>query len=113
MLSEMADVKREPLPRKERARQTRLRMTRAAYQLFTERGYTATTMADIGAAVGIRGPSLYKHVASKHELLAEIMIGTMEQLIADNILAKHDERYMPPQLGNQAAEHAVAKTVEK
>jgi cytochrome c-type biogenesis protein CcmE len=33
--------------------------------------------------------------------------------VADNILAKHDERYMPPQLGNQAAEHAVAKTVER
>lgn len=44
-------------------------------------------MADIGAAVGIRGPSLYKHVASKHELLVEIMIGTMEQLIADNMAA--------------------------
>ena len=44
-------------------------------------------MTDIGAAVGMRGPSLYKHVASKHELLAEIMIGTMEQLIADNTAA--------------------------
>ena len=33
--------------------------------------------------------------------------------VADNILAKHDERYMPPQLGDQAAEHAVEKTVEK
>jgi len=33
--------------------------------------------------------------------------------VADNILAKHDERYMPPQLGNQVAEHAVAKTVER
>jgi cytochrome c-type biogenesis protein CcmE len=33
--------------------------------------------------------------------------------VADNILAKHDERYMPPQIGNQAAEHAVEKTVEK
>ena len=32
---------------------------------------------------------------------------------ADTILAKHDERYMPPQLGNQAAEHSVAKTVAK
>ncbi len=36
-----------------------------------------------------------------------------DTFIADNILAKHDERYMPPQMGNQAAEHAVAKTVEK
>jgi cytochrome c-type biogenesis protein CcmE len=33
--------------------------------------------------------------------------------VADNILAKHDERYMPPQLGNQAAEHAVGKTVRR
>jgi cytochrome c-type biogenesis protein CcmE len=33
--------------------------------------------------------------------------------VADTILAKHDERYMPPQLGNQAAEHRVAKTLVK
>ncbi|MET9381360.1 TetR/AcrR family transcriptional regulator [Streptomyces sp. NPDC002928] len=59
----------------------------AALRLFAAQGYRSTTMADIGAAVGIRGPSLYKHVASKHELLAEIMIGTMEQLIADNAAA--------------------------
>ncbi|MEO8176717.1 MAG: cytochrome c maturation protein CcmE [Sphingomicrobium sp.] len=31
--------------------------------------------------------------------------------VADTILAKHDERYMPPQLGNQSAEHKAAKTV--
>ncbi|MFH8737010.1 MULTISPECIES: TetR/AcrR family transcriptional regulator [unclassified Streptomyces] len=59
----------------------------AALQLFAAQGYRSTTMTDIGAAVGIRGPSLYKHVASKHELLVEIMIGTMEQLIADNTAA--------------------------
>ena len=34
-------------------------------------------------------------------------------LVADNILAKHDERYMPPQLGNQAAERQAAQTVER
>jgi cytochrome c-type biogenesis protein CcmE len=33
--------------------------------------------------------------------------------IADTILAKHDERYMPPQMGDQAAEHAVQKTLSK
>ena len=33
--------------------------------------------------------------------------------VADNILAKHDERYMPPQLGNQAAEHEAGKTVAR
>ena len=41
--------------------------------------------------------------------------GRMERgtFVADNILAKHDERYMPPQLGNQAAEHAAAKTLNR
>ncbi|WP_131565146.1 TetR/AcrR family transcriptional regulator [Streptomyces sp. KM273126] len=53
----------------------------AALALFAERGYAATTMADIGAAVGMRGPSLYKHVSSKQELLAQIMTGTMEDLL--------------------------------
>ncbi len=33
--------------------------------------------------------------------------------VADNILAKHDERYMPPELGNLAAEHEAAATVER
>lgn len=54
----------------------------AALSLFAERGYRATTMADIGASVGIRGPSLYRHVRSKQELLAAIMADTMTQLIA-------------------------------
>jgi len=35
------------------------------------------------------------------------------KFIADNILAKHDERYMPPQLGNLAAEHKAGKTVQR
>ncbi|MHA6627244.1 TetR/AcrR family transcriptional regulator [Pseudonocardia sichuanensis] len=53
----------------------------AALELFTRLGYEATTMADIGAAVGVRGPSLYKHVASKQDLLVQIMTGTMDALL--------------------------------
>jgi cytochrome c-type biogenesis protein CcmE len=33
--------------------------------------------------------------------------------VADTILARHDERYMPPELGNLAAEHKAGKTLEK
>jgi len=33
--------------------------------------------------------------------------------VADTILAKHDERYMPPQLGNLAAEHKAGKTLQR
>jgi|HubBroStandDraft_5_1064220.scaffolds.fasta_scaffold107424_2 AcrR family transcriptional regulator len=53
----------------------------AALELFATRGYGLTTMADIGERVGMRGPSLYKHVGAKQELLAEIMIGTMDVLL--------------------------------
>jgi cytochrome c-type biogenesis protein CcmE len=33
--------------------------------------------------------------------------------VADTILAKHDERYMPPELGNLAAEHKAGKTLAR
>jgi cytochrome c-type biogenesis protein CcmE len=33
--------------------------------------------------------------------------------LADTILAKHDERYMPPELGNLAAEYKAGKTLER
>ena len=35
------------------------------------------------------------------------------KFVADTILAKHDERYMPPELGNLSAEHKAGKTLEK
>ena len=35
------------------------------------------------------------------------------RFVASTILAKHDERYMPPELGNLAAEHKAGKTLEK
>ena len=40
-------------------------------------------MADIGGALGIRGPSLYKHVSSKQDVLARIMIDMLNALIHD------------------------------
>jgi cytochrome c-type biogenesis protein CcmE len=33
--------------------------------------------------------------------------------VADTILAKHDERYMPPELGDLSAEHKAGKTLAK
>jgi cytochrome c-type biogenesis protein CcmE len=41
--------------------------------------------------------------------------GRMERgtFVADTILAKHDERYMPPELGNLAAEHKAGKTLQR
>ncbi|MCW2526258.1 MAG: TetR family transcriptional regulator, partial [Pseudonocardiales bacterium] len=60
----------------------------AALALFAERGYRATTMADIGAALGIRGPSLYRYLSSKQDVLAEIMARTMTDLLAGQETAR-------------------------
>lgn len=50
-------------------RTRREQLLRAAGVLFADRGYAAVTIDDIGAAVGIAGPSVYNHFASKQEIL--------------------------------------------
>jgi cytochrome c-type biogenesis protein CcmE len=46
-------------------------------------------------------------------VVAEGKLGANKTFVADNILAKHDERYMPPQLGNQQAEHEAGQTLKR
>ena len=77
-------------------------------------GVTVSFMVSDGDA---RVPVLYRGITPDlfREGSGVVAEGRMvgKTFVADEILAKHDERYMPPQLGNQAAEHAVEKTVEK
>ncbi|MFI5035489.1 MAG: TetR/AcrR family transcriptional regulator [Acidimicrobiales bacterium] len=63
------------------SRRTQIR--EAALNLFAERGYQGTSMEAIARRVGVRASSLYNHIDSKQQLLVEIMIATMEDLIAD------------------------------
>lgn len=46
---------------------------RAATALFAEKGYHATSMQNIGDALGVQRGSLYHHIHSKEDLLYEIM----------------------------------------
>ena len=46
-------------------------------------------------------------------VVAEGKLDGSKTFVADNILAKHDERYMPPQLGNQQAEHEAGQTLKR
>jgi cytochrome c-type biogenesis protein CcmE len=46
-------------------------------------------------------------------VVAEGKLDAGKAFVADNILAKHDERYMPPQLGNQQAEHQAGQTLKQ
>ena len=52
-----------------RARATRSRITKAASELFAERGYVGTTMADIAAAAGVAVQTVYFVFHTKAEVL--------------------------------------------
>jgi AcrR family transcriptional regulator len=58
--------------RRRNPRQTRERLVRAALELFTTRGYHETTTPLIAARAGIAEGTIYRHFASKDELLNEI-----------------------------------------
>jgi AcrR family transcriptional regulator len=46
---------------------------RSAFRLFSEKGYFATSTADIADDLGLKKPSLYSHYKSKDEILKEIL----------------------------------------
>jgi AcrR family transcriptional regulator len=53
-----------------------------AAQLFARHGYHGVSMADLGAAVGISGPALYRHFPGKDALLSEMLVDISERLLA-------------------------------
>ena len=56
-----------------RGAKTAERILDAAEDLFAERGYDATTLRDVAAAVGVRNPSLYNHFSSKEALYSAVL----------------------------------------
>ncbi|OGO16054.1 MAG: hypothetical protein A2Y93_08425 [Chloroflexi bacterium RBG_13_68_17] len=55
----------------------------AAAEIFRQKGYQASSMQDIADAVGLQKASLYHHVASKQEILVEILDQALDLLISD------------------------------
>jgi AcrR family transcriptional regulator len=53
----------------------------AAGHLFAARGYHAVSIEDLGAAVGVSGPALYRHFASKEAMLVELLVDVSERLL--------------------------------
>jgi AcrR family transcriptional regulator len=52
-----------------------------AAQLFAKHGYHGVSIADLGAAVGVSGPALYRHFPGKEALLEEMLVGISEHLL--------------------------------
>ncbi|GAB4396097.1 MAG: TetR/AcrR family transcriptional regulator [Anaerolineales bacterium] len=53
----------------------------AAAQIFSQRGFHAASMQDIAHAVNLQKASLYHHVASKQELLVELLDKALDLMI--------------------------------
>ncbi|GLW11794.1 TetR family transcriptional regulator [Microtetraspora sp. NBRC 13810] len=60
----------------------RAEILRAAAALFAARGFHGVTIEEIGAAVGVSGPALYRHFSGKEALLAEMLLDVSERLRA-------------------------------
>ncbi|SDR09780.1 TetR/AcrR family transcriptional regulator [Actinopolyspora saharensis] len=53
----------------------------AAADLFARYGFHGVGIDDIGAAVGVSGPALYRHFRSKDAMLGEMLTGISEKLL--------------------------------
>lgn len=67
--------------REQRKAERRQQLLGAAASLFAERGFTSVRLEDLGAAVGVSGPAVYRHFPNKEAVLVELMVGISEYLL--------------------------------
>jgi AcrR family transcriptional regulator len=73
---------------------TREKLVQAARELFWERGYAATGLADILARAGVRGGSLYYFFKTKEELLRAVLqqyITLLDPVVIDPAFATNED----------------------
>jgi AcrR family transcriptional regulator len=72
------------------AAETRERLLCAAADVFAERGYDGTRVADIAASAGVSNGALYAHFGSKAELIVAALRAHGRQVLADLVAAEPD-----------------------
>ncbi|MGI5468881.1 SACE_7040 family transcriptional regulator [Streptomyces sp. CA-132043] len=82
----------------------REQILKEAARLFAERGFHGVGVDEIGAAVGISGPGLYRHFAGKDAMLAELLVGISERLLDGGRLRVAD--------GGESAEQVLHALIE-
>lgn len=64
-------------------------IARAAARLFQEMGYQNVSIDQIGAAVGLTGPAVYRHFKGKHGILVHALLSQVR--LVDELAARADE----------------------
>lgn len=71
-----------PVTARDRAKAERSdAILREAARLFAESGYNGVSLEDIGAAVGVSGPAVYRHFAGKQALLGAVLVKVSDDLV--------------------------------
>jgi AcrR family transcriptional regulator len=73
------------------AAETRARLLSAGADIFAERGYDGTRVADIAAVAGVSNGALYAHFSSKAELLVEALRAHGRRLLAEAFAADPEQ----------------------
>jgi len=87
-----------PLTARDRAKAERAdALLNEAARLFADRGYSGVSLEDIGAAVGVSGPAVYRHFAGKQALLGAVLVKVSEDLVTGGMAvfespSDYDER---------------------
>jgi AcrR family transcriptional regulator len=88
----------ERVTRAEQQARTRRRLLDEGCRIFTERGFTAATVEEITAAVGVTRGALYKHFDGKEGLFlalaAELAEGQLDRWAAGEDAAATDEQHL-------------------
>ncbi len=78
----MTDTEAAPPTRREQQKaQRRQQLLVAGARLIAERGFLGMRLDDLGAAVGISGPAVYRHFPNKEALLVELLVGVSRRLL--------------------------------
>jgi AcrR family transcriptional regulator len=75
--------------RRIRGQRTRERLLTAAVELFSSRGFEATTMKDLAEASGIQAPAIYNHFESKELILVAATTWALEDFL-DRVVGRDD-----------------------
>lgn len=84
----MAEISASATPETRRSKaksDRRTQLIAAAERLIAEHGFLAVRLEDIGAAVGVTGPAIYRHFPNKEALLVELLVGISTRLLTGAI----------------------------
>lgn len=95
--------------RADQAARTRHRILRAAFRLFTERGYARTTVAAIADRAGVAPETIYQTLGGKRGLLVAVIA---DAISGDNDPDRQEDALLADVAQVSGAEPRLAKMVE-